>query len=171
MKNDDIKKLNVFKMCPYSPWKYPSNWFRNIKQFFRYFKWGWQRATKGYCEYDLFAFDDYYLNLIAETLFEMAKTTQGYPGPYESLEEWQQHIHDLGNEFKEAADILWKEYDDDWDKNDDKLFKDDFIGITPIRTILKNFDVKAYKDFDDKKDKMIMDAFKHFAKDLRNLWD
>ena len=136
MKNDDNKKLNVFKMCSYSPWKYPPNWWRNIKQFFRHFKWGWQRATKGYCEYDLFAFDEYYLNLIANTLHEFANKTQGYPGTYETFEKWQQHIHDLGDEFKEIADILWKEYYNDWDENDDELFKDDFIVLLFVSILL-----------------------------------
>ena len=46
MKNE----LNIFT-GGYMPW-YPRNWFDNIKHFFHTIKWGWQRATKGYSDYD-----------------------------------------------------------------------------------------------------------------------
>ena len=55
-KND----LNVFTYGYYS-WRYPKNWFSNIKNFFRSIIRAWQRATKGYC--------DYYVNILANALF------------------------------------------------------------------------------------------------------
>ena len=43
-------ELNIFK-GGYMPW-YPCNWWKNICYFFRTIKWGWQRATRGYSDYD-----------------------------------------------------------------------------------------------------------------------
>lgn len=35
-----MNDLNVFKQL-YCPWKYPSNWIKNITLFFRQFKWAY----------------------------------------------------------------------------------------------------------------------------------
>ncbi len=82
MKNE----LNIFK-GGYMPW-YPYNWWSNIRYFFRTIKWGWQRATKGYSDYDTFDLDIYYSRLMIASLSQFRAETQGYPGYMDSIEEW-----------------------------------------------------------------------------------
>ena len=71
----------------YLPW-YPRNWWSNIKYFFRTIKWCWQRATKGYSDYDTWDLDVYYDRLMIASLSQFRAETMGYPGYMEDIEEW-----------------------------------------------------------------------------------
>jgi hypothetical protein len=82
MKNE----LNIFT-GGYMPW-YPRNWWSNIRYFFRTIKWGWQRATRGYSDYDTWNLDVYYSNMMIASLGQFRAETKGYPGYMNSIEEW-----------------------------------------------------------------------------------
>ena len=142
----DNKNLNVFTMCPYSPWRYPSNWWRNIKQFFRHFKWAWQRTTKGFCDYDCFDLDHYYLVLLPVTLRHLAKYTHGYPDKYTNFENWQKQIELMAKKFEAAATI---------DPVMDTAFND-FDGI---------------EERQKERDELIRTGFNLMADDFGHLWD
>lgn len=79
-------KLNIFT-GDYMPW-YPRNWWSNIRYFFRTIKWGWQRATKGYSDSDVWDLDMFYSELMIASLSKFRTGTQGYPGHMDSIEEW-----------------------------------------------------------------------------------
>ena len=53
-----MNKLNVFN-TQWCPWKYPNNWIRNARLFFRQFKWAYQRMTRGFCDFDTWDLDSY----------------------------------------------------------------------------------------------------------------
>ena len=82
MKNE----LNIFTNG-YMPW-YPRNWWSNIRYFFRTIKWGWQRATRGYSDYDTWDLDIFYSRMMIASLSQFRAETRGYPGYMESVEEW-----------------------------------------------------------------------------------
>ena len=82
MKNE----LNIFTNG-YMPW-YPCNWWSNACHFFRTIKWGWQRATKGYSDYDTWDLDIYYSNMMIASLSQFRAEVRGYPGYMDSIEEW-----------------------------------------------------------------------------------
>ena len=82
MKNE----LNLFTNG-YMPW-YPRNWWSNIKYFFRAIKWGWQRAIRGYSDYDTWDLDIYYSRMMIASLSQFRAETMGYPGYMENIEEW-----------------------------------------------------------------------------------
>ena len=82
MKNE----LNIFT-GGYMPW-YPRNWWPNIKHFFRTIKWGWQRAIRGYSDYDTWDLDVYYSYMMIASLSQFRAELQGYPGYMNSIEEW-----------------------------------------------------------------------------------
>ena len=42
-----------------------------IKGFFKNLKWAWQRATKGYCEKDVWNIDSWFLSIIPYMLEEL----------------------------------------------------------------------------------------------------
>ncbi len=79
-------KLNIFTNG-YMPW-YPRNWWSNIKYFFRAIKWGWQRAIRGYSDYDTWDLDIYYSNMMIASLSQFRAEVIGYPGYMDDIEEW-----------------------------------------------------------------------------------
>lgn len=139
------KNLNVFTMCLYSPWRYPSNWWRNIKQFFRHFRWAWQRITKGFCDYDCFDLDQYYLALLPVTLRHLADNTHGYPEGM-TYEDWQAKIRLMAEKIEAAA------------------------AIDPIMDTAAT-DFKGIEEKQKERDKLIHEGFKLVADNLWHLWD
>lgn len=110
-------KLNIFTNG-YMPW-YPRNWLDNIKHFFHTIKWGWQRATKGYSDYDTWDLDVYYSNMIIASLSQFRAETMGYPGYMENINEWYAILDKIifllkqanGDEPLEEKNKLAKWYD------------------------------------------------------------
>lgn len=82
MKNE----LNLFTNG-YMPW-YPRNWWSNIKYFFRAIRWCWQRAIRGYSDYDTWDLDIYYSRMMIASLSQFRAETMGYPGYMNDIEEW-----------------------------------------------------------------------------------
>ena len=99
MKNE----LNVFTNG-YLPW-HPSNWWSNIKDFFRSFRRAWQRATKGYSDGDLWDLDFYYSNLMIASLSEFRAKVIGFPAYMESIEEWYAILDKIILLLKQSAEI------------------------------------------------------------------
>ena len=112
---------NASTLYPYS-WKYPSCWLRNIESFFRGFKSTYQRATKGYCDYDLFSISDWFLEVFPNMLKEFADET--YSHPYDMDEkEWGKYLVEMREHFLNAC----KEYENsspEARKEFDELYKD-----------------------------------------------
>ena len=96
-------RLNVFQQT-YLPLRYPANWIRNWRIFYRQFKWAWQRATRGFCDYDVWDLDCYLLDLLHATLNKLAATANGYPGndEYPTYESWTQDLRELAQKFYQA---------------------------------------------------------------------
>lgn len=123
-----MDRLNVFHQF-YSPWKYPRNWIRNIRLFFRQFKWAYQRATRGYCDPDWWDLDSYYLDLFSETLNHMADNTISWPGNEEfpEFEDWQKYLRTMAQYFykaNEANDYYEHPNQDIWWEDIEKNEKD-----------------------------------------------
>lgn len=93
------EKQNFDLFKPYLPWTYASNWWKNIKWFFRSFKLAAQRIKRGYSEYDITDLDSYLTGLMACALDDFAKRTQGIPQEY----------LDKYNGDEEKAFARWKE--------------------------------------------------------------
>lgn len=109
-----MNNLNVFG-CGYLPFRLTNIPF-NVKHFFKTIKWGWQRATKGYCEYDLWALDNYYSNLFSASIKQFAKVTHGHPYSL-TEEEWDEVLNEISNCFYKCneandyfKDTLYEEY-------------------------------------------------------------
>lgn len=123
-----MSSLNVFKFG-YMSWKYPRNWFNNIKQFFCNIKYAYQRATKGYCTYDIWDIDTFHTNLIIDALTQFKKDTNGYPFVLESNEldengeeKWNAILDEMIAHFANYRDtdiIDNNEYADDYFKRID----------------------------------------------------
>lgn len=101
-----MNKLNVFN-TQWCPWKYPSNWIRNARLFFRQFKWAYQRMTRGFCDFDTWDLDNYYLELFYQTLNHLAENTHGWPSDekFPNFEDWQNYLKELADYFYRANDV------------------------------------------------------------------
>lgn len=100
--------LNVFTYG-YLPIKFPQNWWKNIKQFFRNIKYAFQRATKGYSDYDRWSIDIYLAYLLPAMLLDMKENTVGYPAleGLSSPEEWDKILEEMAEHFHNT--LCWDE--------------------------------------------------------------
>ena len=110
--------LNVFHTKYYS-WKCPSQWFKNIKLFFRQFKYAWQRITRGFCDADTWDLKDYYTNLFHATLTYFANNL--HDAPYNFFDEelevgpWQDYLLEMARHFYNADSsngVIENEYEE-----------------------------------------------------------
>ena len=110
-----MNDLNVFKQS-YCPWEYPSNWIRNIKLFFRQFKWAYQRITRGYCDSDVWDLDTHLNMYLAQTIESLAKNSISYPGTEEfpTPESWTNYLMEIVNRLKYAVSDVPNEYEEAW---------------------------------------------------------
>ena len=99
-------ELNVFNKGNYSTWKYPSNWPGNIKHFFRCFKYAYQRATKGFCDWDAWDLDVYYSFLFVNSLRYFADHTHGWPGndEFPQPEDWDKYLRTMADLFEQSIE-------------------------------------------------------------------
>ena len=76
------------------------NIFRKIALFFKRIKWAWQRATKGYSDWDLWDLDCYYNNLFIMSLREFAEYVRGYPISVENCDLWREIVNHMADCFE-----------------------------------------------------------------------
>ena len=161
---------NVSTLYPYS-WKYPSCWLRNIESFFRGFKYTYQRATKGYCDYDLFSISDWFLEVFPNILKEFSDETYSYPYDMEE-KEWGKYLVKMREHFLNAC----KEYEDsspEARKEYDELYKD--FPLELYNTKEREEKVKKYykkvKEYDNYKQEELKKGMDMFQKRFWDLWD
>ena len=168
---------NVFTLYPYS-WKYPSCWWKNIESFFRGFKYTYQRATKGYCDYDLFSISDWFLEVFPNMLKEFADET--YSHPYDMDEkEWGKYLVEMREHFLNAC----KEYENsspEARKEFDELYKDfsaaeyfknpELYNTKERKEKIKEY-YKKVKEYDNYKQEELKKGMDMFQKRFWDLWD
>lgn len=66
-------------------WKHP---IKNILIFFKQVEWGFQRATKGYCEYDSSDIDVWFLSIISGIINDLRRKNAPLQHPAYFLEEY-----------------------------------------------------------------------------------
>ena len=95
--------MNVFKYG-WAPWRYPINWWRNIKLFFRQFKWAWQRAIRGFADCDVWNLDSSILNYLSGTLKHLSENAAGWPGDkqFPKYEDWTTFLKEMSEKFAAA---------------------------------------------------------------------
>ena len=164
-----LNNRNVFKLYPHN-WKRPSNWWDNIKDFFRGFKYTYQRATKGYCDYDLFSISDWFLEMFPNMLKEFSEGTYSYPWDMEE-KDWRKYLVEMREHFLNAC----KEYEDsspEAKKEYDELYKDfsfEFNGEERKEKVKEYY--KKVKEYDDYKQEELKKGMDMFQKRFWDLWD
>jgi len=131
-------ELNVFKQY-YSPWNHITNWPRNIRLFFRRYKWAYQRATRGYADCDVWDLDHFYTRLFAGSLNRLADIAAGYPGndQFPTYEDWINYLREMAQLFSQSlesnnyypapAEEKWWDWNQKHGWKDENPFADDMI--------------------------------------------
>ena len=84
--------LNVFR-CGWLTWRRP---LRSLRLFFMRFKYVYQRAKYGFCDYDIYDVGDYKYEILVQSLKKYLKDNdQSYPVAFESAEEWEKVVADM----------------------------------------------------------------------------
>lgn len=114
--------MNVFKFS-YYPWRYIRNWGHNFKQFFINIKWAFQRATRGYCDFDLWDLDYFYTKLFIDTLKNFSEKNQGIPNAFynkddeqASVNAWSDYIMDMREDFVKTLEALEADTPEEWEE-------------------------------------------------------
>lgn len=165
-----MNNLNVFK-SPKLSLRYPSNWSAIIRTFFRSFKWAYQRVTRGFADYDVWDFDGFLLNILANGLEHLADTTISYPGDEEfpTYESWIKYLREMAMCFRKAdegndyfphpkQDLWWNELN----QKNSNLDIDDNI----VTDMLK----EAHENENKREEQLVigLDKLKHV---FFHLWD
>ena len=169
-----MNELNVFNNI-WSPWKYPSNWIRNTRMFFRQFKWAYQRITRGYSDPDYWDMDVHLSKLIAQMLRKLAQDGMGYPGNEEfpTYESWANHLNEIASLLEYSNSELPNEYEEAWLNTWDE--KDFLKTINEEQSPEDKEITQKYLDKEVDNDKLkeaaTQKALKMIAHIFRNLWD
>ena len=139
-------KLNLFTNG-YMPW-YPCNWRSNVKYFFRAIKWGWQRAIRGYSDYDTWDLDIYYSNMMIASLSQFRADVQGYPGYMDSIEEWYAILDKIILLLKQANEDEPLE-----EKNELSEWYEEHLETRTLSFVEVKNGVRKYVDNDDEETK------------------
>lgn len=108
--------LNVFNRHNFYSWHYPKYWGKNMRIFFRQFKWAYQRITKGYCDCDWYDLDTYLAQLMADTIDDLAEYGIGYPGTgeFDTPEKWKAYLKKIVLKLRYSLSELPNEYEEVW---------------------------------------------------------
>lgn len=153
---------NVFKFGYMKTWRQTR---RNVKNFFRTIKWAYQRATKGYCDIDLWNLDQFYSKTFINTLKEFADSNRlhGAPDAFfdhdnDSVQPWVDYLNEMRQHFENAI----KDYHDEIDKH-----LVDSGGFA--RTMSEH--LSDYNTFYTYTQEELEKAFRMMAKVYFDLWD
>lgn len=166
---------------PLSVWHYgiyshaPRFWWENIKMFFQNIRFAWQRATKGYCSYDVWDLDAHLCYVIRDTLRRLSETTHGAPDAMfdhekDSAKPWQDLLNDMADcidaslkEEDPEVDLAWKKYE--YAREHRENFTPQQIGFLRESWIKKN------EKFQERKEEQYQKALDFLREWHGYLWD
>lgn len=169
-----MNELNVFNNS-WSPWKYPSNWIRNARMFFRQFKWAYQRVTRGFSDPDWWDMDTHMQQLLANMIEYLADHTVSYPGrdEWKTPEDWDKYLREIVAKLRYSLnEDLPNEYEEAWLKTFEGK---DLVEAINDKTEEERAITNAYlnKDMENwkKRDKALFEALDMIVHCWHNLWD
>ena len=115
-----MNKLNVLTYG-FFPWRLCTLW-HNFRQVGRNLRYVLQRATKGYCDQDLWNLDYFYSQLFVNTLTDFSKQLHGAPSKFydeesDSISRWIDYINEMRDHFYnsiEENEVEKNEFEDDY---------------------------------------------------------
>lgn len=160
--------MNIFE----NPWRFTKSPIRWLRRFIKSFKYLWQRATKGYCDEDLWNLDSYLAKLLGSALKELYSNTCSYPYRLETHEEWQIILAEISDHFYMT---LEDSYDtpclDAWCDSVDDYFKWKSDEFTEEQKMLREKMREENKYISEERDRHKDEALKMLSEYWFDLWD
>lgn len=142
----NVWKLHKCRMRYYI--KHPLYIFKQIKKKLKYC---WQRITKGYCDADIWNWDEWLLELMPRMLDELATVTDAYPDTIVgSLDEWKKYLHGLAANLR-----LYKDMDHTIDIDQYDTWAEFNEAATQVR---------------EEQEAILEETFIEITKNLRRMW-
>ena len=166
---------------PLSVWHYgidshaPRFWWNKIKMFFQNICFAWQRATKGYCDRDIWGLDEHLRYVIRDTLRRLSEIAHGAPVEMfdhekDSIKPWRDLLNDMADridaslkEEDENVEMAWKKYE--YAIKHKKNFTSQQINFLRDAWMRKN------KEFGDKKEEEYQKVLDFLREWHEALWD
>lgn len=166
-------RLNVFEYG-IDNWK-PRQWFHNIRQFFRNIRFAWQRATKGYCDWDTWDLDTFYTNLLIDSLQKFRKEANGHPMYLQSIEAWHEILDEIILLLKQYAEEAPIEEENEYETAYYEYLKKSNLSdlVTQRSEEEKTLSVNYYKreaELSEIRDAKRKRAFELISLHFNNLW-
>ena len=153
-------RLNVWKFLNYG------NIFRRIGGFFNKVKYATDRASKGFCDYDLCDLDTFLVDLIIRALEEHKEFALGYPdSKYPTFDDWMNVIDEGIGHFKKYKYLL---------DDDNNIYYLGYIqaiedGNVDIKNIRDKFNAENQKMYEEAKNELRL-GFEFLTENLIHLW-
>lgn len=165
-----MNDLNVFGYGFHS-WKHLRNWPHNLKNCCRNIKRAWQRATRGYSDWDCWDLDTFYLNLFESSLEYFRTYNVGYPADM-TEEEWGGIVTEMINCFHRAQEENFHDnpYSEDFHKMVSADNYDPTNDKTPDQIDLINHYFKYERYLEEKRAEARQRGTELLGKYLPHLW-
>lgn len=151
-----------------------------MKKFWQKIKFKFQRAKKGYCDYDLYSIDLWFINIFPKMLNEFIECTCGCPCNEEELKEEVSKMSELWvEEQRTTINKLLKRFGAEFDLNDGFCcwllillrMKHCFELCDEFNNIYETYNInKLYKEKDVRLNIYKKEAFYLFEKYFYGLW-
>ena len=155
------------------PWKFFEDTWFNLKA-------GWQRATRGWANRDVWSLNSYFLEILPDMLKHLRENAYGYPGDDEfpTFESWIAYLEEMETHFRNANENQkvqlneWEEdylkYPMEWQKNKGEVCFT-MVDNTPkditMKWLARETEINAWREEELKK------GFEMLQKSFHCLWD
>lgn len=167
---------------PYNKKYYLTHPHKWLKQLGRNLRAAWMRCTKGWCYYDVWDWDMWFMTTVPPMFRHLAKYGHGYPGfePFETPEKWQNWLNEIADQIEsctEEAQANNNEYYEEYMKHImDRWepFKDENGVVHLPHHGLTELDEKYFaraKELGAKADEDIKDALNQIGENFTRIWD
>lgn len=161
-------KMNVFTFYPYALRYYLTHPWAFFKHCFRNFKMAWQRAIKGYCDYDVWDFNTSFLEIVPAIIKEQMDSDYfGIPaGKTEA--EWRGKLNEIIRLFTFAREGRENEYEFDYQNELMRLAFDD-DSMPENKELINNY-LEREREFGKEKADALNKGMELFKEAFWGLW-
>lgn len=178
-----MKKNNVFYLS-YSKRYYLTHPWKLFTEFFRGCKMAYKRAVYGWCPWDVWDWDNWFMGVVPDQLRYLADNGHAYPGrePFETSEKWHEWLHHIADlietgseQWQDEHNEYYKDFMDELMNRDVILTEIDENGNThhklhPKTELDKNY-YNRYKELGEQGDKNIKEALAQISEHFYQMWD
>lgn len=179
---------NVFYKAPYAKHEI----LKKIRHHLKSVKMAWQRATKGYCDRDLWDLGHFYLEIFEGSLQAFKNNLHGTPGRLGSVdfteEQWEEahkiwvnHLSEIERHFHNVLhyrDVFKNEYEEEWHKINPFKFEKLENGLVEwvqntdpkVEEIREKFSARA-AEIERLRKKELRLGFEKLLETFDDLWD